>query len=150
MRPTSDKKAYDAARKELVELLHEQERIEKRLVVVRENIQGLAALCESEGVDVSPSKEAHYLLQSSTLPDEILAILRSIYPAFHRATIIKIKLEKLGHDMSKYQNPLATIHMILRRLMNQGKVETGTNAKGKKLYRATRLTNMVRSTLRWK
>lgn len=141
--PSVYRLAYEAAQRELAELLHERERIDKRTVTVRENLKALASLCEGFGSEVPPSPEADYLLENSALPDEILAILRAEYPGYHRATVIKTRLERLGHEMGKYQNPLATIHMILKRQFEAGKVETATNARGEKLYRAPRMTDAL-------
>ena len=132
-------KAYEHAQRELKDLLVQQEKLETRIVIVRQSLQTLASLCESQ--DSTP--EAEYLLENSALPDEILSILRAVYPSYHRATIIKTQLERLGHDMTKYQNPLATIHMILKRLVDAGKVETGTNKAAEKLYRAPRVSDAL-------
>jgi hypothetical protein len=103
---------------------------------MRTTLTALAASCENAGIDIEHSAEADYMIASSSLPDEILGILKAAYPGYHRATVIKEKLEQLGHDMSRYRNPLATIHMVLKRQVEALKAETATNAAGERLYRA--------------
>ncbi len=137
MRETSGhyRKAYEAAQRELLELISEQERIERRLVTVRKSIQTLAALCESKGEEVSPSAEAAYLLEHSTLADEIRIIVKAQYPDWSRPHEIKGELERLGHDLTKYSNPQATIQMVLKRLVESGEVCEMIDREGKKIYR---------------
>ena len=57
-------KAYEAAQRELQELLSQQDAIEKRIVIVRQSIQALKPLCETKGVVIDVSDE---LLRRSTL-----------------------------------------------------------------------------------
>jgi hypothetical protein len=130
-------KAYKQVSNDLKSLLAERERLDRKISKARQTLEALATSCEEEGIEVEPSAEAQYLLESATLPDEILGILDRAYPNYHRATIIRDKLEQLGHDMSQYRNPLATIHMILKRQIEAGKVETGTNKQKEKLFRAS-------------
>ena len=133
------KKAYKAAKQELNGLLSEQQKIEKRLVVVRQNLQSLAAICQSEGIQVEPSSDAAYLLEKSALGDEIRSILIANYPAWSRPNQIKNELERIGHDLSKYSNPQATIQMVLKRMVESGEAQEWTwQADGKKIYRIPR------------
>jgi hypothetical protein len=129
------RKAYRAAKRELSQLLSDQERIEKRLVVVRQSIQTLAALCESKGIEVSPSDEADILLKHTALADEIRSVLKSAHPNWLRPSEVKAHLERLGHDLSRYTNPQATIQMVLKRIVESGNAEEA-QLEGKKVYRA--------------
>jgi len=132
---TSDyKKAHEAARRELSDLLSRQEKIEKRLVVVRQSLRTLADLCESEGIAVEPSLEAAYLLGSSTLADEIRKVLQANYDHPLRPGEVKSHLERLGHDLRQYNNPQSTIHMVLKRMAESGEILERTNADGKSIY----------------
>jgi Fe2+ or Zn2+ uptake regulation protein len=126
--------AYESAQKELADLLLIQEAIEKRIVVVRQNVQGLKELCESEAVKITPSQEAKFLLDNSRLPDEIENVLRSRFPDELRAADVRMQLEKLGHDMDAYTNPLATVHMVLKRLIESGRVRERQHAQGFRVY----------------
>jgi hypothetical protein len=137
MPPSSDyQKAYESAKQELADLLARQQEAERRIVVVRQSLQTLAELCESEGVNIQPSAQAAYLLESSTLADEIRTILKAASPQYMRPRHIKAALERLGHNLAPYQNPQATIHMVLKRMAESGEVEEAMIPRdGKKTYR---------------
>jgi hypothetical protein len=129
-------RAYEKAKQELNDLLIRQKEIGFRIVVVRQSLETLAALSDSEGIQIEPSAEAVELLENSTLADEIRAILTPAYPAWLRPGIVKDELTKLGRDLSKYKNPQSTIHMVLRRMAESGEVqETTLPDEGKKVYR---------------
>jgi hypothetical protein len=128
--------AYDAARLELNELLTEQERLQKRIVSVRQFIQSVASLFETQGIDLNASIEAAELLRNSTLADEIRIILRSAYPGWLRPGVVKNDLIRLGHNLKKYKNPQATIQMVLKRMAESNDVqESALPEDGKKVYR---------------
>ncbi|HEV2521857.1 MAG TPA: hypothetical protein VGT24_05695 [Candidatus Acidoferrales bacterium] len=135
---TEYQKAYESAKQELADLIAKQQEAERRIVLVRQSLQTLAGLCQSEGVDFKPSAEASYLLENSTLADEIRTILKAASPQFMRPRHIKFALERLGHDLAQYQNPQATIHMVLKRMAESGEVQEETIPRdGKKTYRFT-------------
>jgi hypothetical protein len=128
--------AYESAKQELADLLATQQEAEKRIVLVRQSLQTLAGLCESEGVEFAPSTEASYLLERSTLADEIRTILKAAWPECLRPRHVKCALERLGHDLAQYQNPQATIHMVLKRMAESGELQELTVPRdGKKTYR---------------
>lgn len=128
------RKAYEAAKQELTDLLAQQQLVEQRVVIVRQSLQTLAALCESEGVEVKPSAEAEGLLASSTLAADIRAILAAHCLRWFRPNGVKAQLERLGHDLSQYKNPQATIHMVLKRMAESGEIEEKTDEEGKAIY----------------
>jgi hypothetical protein len=135
MAQTSDyRRAYEAAKQELADLLSQQEQVGKRLVVVRQSIQTLATLCESEGVEIDPSDEASALLGSSTLADEIRTVLSANHETWMRPAQVKSELARLGRDLSQYANPQSTIHMVLKRMAESGEIQEDTNADGKTVY----------------
>ena len=137
MAPSTDyQKAYESAKQELADLLAKQQEVERRMVLVRQSLQTLASLCESEGVQFDPSAEASYLLERSSLADEIRTILNAASPGSLRPNQVKCALERLGHDLTEYQNPQATIHMVLKRMAESGEVQENTIPQdGKKTYR---------------
>ena len=63
MKPSQYKRVYDKARLEVADLLMRKEKLEKRIVSVRQLIQSLAAVCEEQGINVERSAEAADLLQ---------------------------------------------------------------------------------------
>jgi chromosome segregation ATPase len=137
MAPSTEyEKAYESAKQELADLLAKRQEAERRIVLVRQSLQTLASLCESEGVEIQPSTEASYLLERSTLADEIRTILKAASPEYLRPRHVKFALERLGHDLGQYQNPQATIHMVLKRMAESGEVEEIPLPRdGKKTYR---------------
>jgi hypothetical protein len=129
-------KSYQTAKKELSDLIASLGEMEKRIVLVRQFLQTVAAMCENEGIHIDPSAEASHLLKHSTLADEIRAILKSVSPDYVRPNEIKCNLKRLGHDLTKYRNSQATIQMVLKRMTDSGEVQEGTTPEnGKKRYR---------------
>src|ERR1700724_2492687 len=131
-------KAYKVAQTELRQLLLQQEEIENSIVVLRQTVNTLAEFCKDKKIKIDPSRDAERLLENSSLPDEIVTILRSEYHSeYHewlRPSDIKIRLMKLGHNMDKYSNPLATIHMVVKRLKEAKRVRERIHPQGFKVY----------------
>lgn len=148
MAPTSDyRKAYEHARNELADLLQKQLETEQRIVVVRKSLETLAALCEDEGIEIETSVEAAYLLGNTNLADEIRHILVGAWPGYLKPNRVKANLEQLGWDLTKYRNPQATIHMVMKRMAESGTVQEGVSPEdGKKFYRAIPLMPPVTFT----
>ncbi len=115
-------------------MVREEERIKRRQILVRKSLQMFAELCANEGIAIEPSVEALYLLEDSTLADEIRTILAANYSLCFRPSAIKDQLERLGHDLSKYANPQSTIQMVLKRMVESGSVEESTDPQGKAVY----------------
>jgi hypothetical protein len=133
---TSDyRHAYTRAKKELQSLLNVQQQTEKRLLVVRKSLETLKELCATEGINIEPSEEAASLIEYSTLADEIRTILKAHPGVGLRPHQLKEELTKLGHDLSQYQNPQATIHMILKRMVISKEVKEEISfMSGKQTY----------------
>jgi len=128
------KRAYDAAKNELAKLLTSQDRLEKRKLELRKTIESLAVLCEGEGVEIEPSMDAADILENSTLADEIRALLRANILREYRPHELKTELSRLGCDLSKYGNPQATIHMVLKRMVESKQVKESQDSQGKSVY----------------
>src|SRR5277367_3071811 len=107
---------YEAAKQDLAKLIESQEDTARKIIQARKKLELLAALCESEDIEIEPSREAEALLSNTSIADEIRMILRAKYPKWLRPHDLKGDLEDLGHDLKKYSNPQATIHMVLKRL----------------------------------
>jgi hypothetical protein len=130
------RKAYETAKGQLAELVAEQERLEKKKILLRKTIEALALQCEAEDILLDPSPEATSLLEHTSLSDDIRAILRTSYPQWLRPNMVKQELQRLGRDLKKYRNPQATIHMVLKRLVQGHHAEEMRDAQGKQIYRA--------------
>lgn len=130
-------RAYETAKLELAELIFAEERLARRKVELRKTIEILGSLCENEQIEVNPSPQAAYLLEHSSLADEIRQVLRSKYPDWLRPLQIKNELEKLGHDFGEHPNPQATIQMVLKRMAESESKEAEESIQdGKKAYRS--------------
>ncbi len=139
-------RAYEQISQDLKKALADRDALDNKITTMRKTLASIAASCESEGIEIKRSPEAEYLLETSTLTDEVVNVLRNEYPAWLFPTKIKSRLERLGHDLSKYNNPMATIHMILRRLLeaNPPRIQQIPSEDGTKMmYRAPREFAMV-------
>ena len=137
------KKAYQSAKKELADLITTQDRLERRKVELRKSLEVLSALCKSEEIEVEQSHEALYLLENTLIADEVRSILKSQYPGWQRPTQLLEELQRLGRDLSSYTNPLATVHMVLKRMSETGEVQETINSEGKKVYRCPTLADSI-------
>jgi hypothetical protein len=134
--PVNYRTLYEQQQKTLAELLTQKEAVEHRILIVRKHLQTLGEICENENIDIEISQEAAYLIQNTNLADEIRGILKSVWPGYLQPRVVKENLEALGRDLSKYQNPQATITMVLKRMSESGEVQEGTIPEtGKKTYR---------------
>lgn len=130
------RKAYETAKQELAELIAAEEKLQKKKISLRKMVETLGSLCENAGIEVDPSAEALYILEHSSLADDIRAVLKSQYPAWLRPNAVKGELEKLGRDLSEYGNVQATIHMVLKRMAESDEVQEQVMPDdGKKAYR---------------
>jgi chromosome segregation ATPase len=141
------REAYAQATRELAELVSNQEKLEKRKVELRKTIESLASLCESEEVKIEPSREAAGLLRVSRLADEVRAVLASVHPAWITPHRIKGELGRLGHDLSRYRNPQATIQMVLKRMVQSGDTQERVMEDGKTAYRHVSLMELFNISL---
>jgi hypothetical protein len=134
MESVSDyRKAYESAKRDLAKVIADQEVLEKKKLALRKTIEALAAQCEGDQVAIDPSPDAAYLLAETTLADEIRTILQA--HEWLRPHQIKIELEGLGHDLTKYENPQAAIQMVLKRMVESEEVYEKLDNDGKKVYR---------------
>jgi len=141
-------KAYAAAEQELTELLAAQEQIEKRILSLRQTLSSLAALCKQEDVDFEPGILAGALMDRMGITDDILRIVSSS-PHGLSATEVRDKLKDLGYDLTKYSNPLSTVHVILNRLEDSEKLKSRT-LLGKKFYSAAAVGKGIKTGLKRK
>jgi hypothetical protein len=141
------RKAYESAKSELATLLADEERIEKRKLELRKTIEVLGAICESEEVKIEPSEVAAYLLDNTTLGDEIRMILQSHYPEWLRPHEVKAELERLGRDLRKYSNPQSAIHMVLKRMVESEEVQETQDRDNKQVYRCPHLWQKIAETM---
>jgi division protein CdvB (Snf7/Vps24/ESCRT-III family) len=64
------------------------------------------------------------------------------------ASDLKEKMEARKLDLSRYSNPLAVIHTVLKRLVQSGEVKVVPQGRGKKAYQWVSTTDKLLSELR--
>jgi hypothetical protein len=100
-------RALEEAIREYEQLLKERARIDERLSQLVQTMSSLSRLCK-----LAPTIELG-------LTDACRMVLKT---AAHPLTAAEIRgqLEAMGFDCSRYSNPLASIHTVLRRLCRSG------------------------------
>jgi hypothetical protein len=129
------RKAYETATGELEKLLGEQEKLEKRVLALRKTLNVLSTLCQQEGMDTTDLDRRYARMMEiveSTLTKDILQIVRNSAVGITAAEI-REELIKLGGSLAEHSNPLATIHAVLNRLTESGRVKE-TLKNGKKAW----------------
>jgi len=125
--------AYGAAASELESLLKEQDRIEERILALRKTMNALAILIgQHEGKDKNfadyAAAQMRDLVDTSLTTDIHRIVAAAKGPL--TASEIRTELNELSGSLAEHSNPLATIHAILSRLSESGRVnETIKDAK---------------------
>jgi hypothetical protein len=139
---TDYKQALDAATKELAEVMEQLEEIEevrektlRRIYVLRDGIYGLSAMLGEDPLEVSPELFLKYLEPDTGFTDAIRKVLELNKSRYMNPVSVRDKLKDMGYDLSKYTNPLASIHTILKRLVESGEVEPDEGVGGRTVYR---------------
>jgi hypothetical protein len=124
---------YDAVKRELSELLAQEETLQKKKLILRKKLEIIADLCELEGIQIDPSPEAAYLLEQS-LADEVRAVLAA-QSDWIRPSEIRTEFQRVGRDLSKYGNVQSAIQMVLKRMVDAKEIETKLDENNKSVYR---------------
>jgi len=144
------KKALEAAKKEMFELLPQHTAIEKRIAMLRQTIATLTALSENPDPDTEqvfiPSELQRAVksavagmavgMMGTNMP--LSEAVREVLKASGKPmTSVQVRdgLVRMGIDIeNKYTSPLAVIHKALKRLGEKGEAKTGTSKDGKTTY----------------
>lgn len=115
------RRALDAAIQEYERLSRQRAEIDQRLAQLVQTIGNLSRLC-----NLTPTV-------ALGLTDACRMILKV---AGHPLTVAEIRaqLEAMGFDLSKYSNPLASIHTVLKRLCQASEAKFLPRAYDKPLY----------------
>lgn len=128
--------AYGAAATELESLLKDQDRIEGRILALRKTMNALAILIsQHEGQDKDFMDFAAAWLRDTfdtSITESILRVINAAHLPL-TASEIRNELKELGGSLAEHSNPLATIHAIVSRLTESGRV-TETLKDGKKAW----------------
>lgn len=138
----SYKKSLNAAAKELTRVFEQEEELESRLLELKERKRVLSVTVESlaELCNIDAEKEYPHLFPENIgsdvgFTDAIRSVLKAFDSSYTSPVSVRDALEKKGFDLSKYKNPLASIHTILKRLVRSGEADTITqDSTGRVLY----------------
>jgi hypothetical protein len=127
--------AYGAAASELESLLKKQDRIEERILSLRKTMNALATLIsqhegEEKGVDYMRAWLRDTI--DTSITENITLVVNTARQPL-TASEIRNELKELGGRVVEHSNPLATIHAILGRLSESGRVKE-TLKDGKKAW----------------
>jgi hypothetical protein len=113
--------ALAAARAELESMLAKRDALDVRIARLRQSIAALAALCDE------PAS------QDLGLTDAVRTVLRGSVEAL-APTELKDRLDGLGVDISSHVNGLASVHTVLKRLVQSGEARSAEGYGGKTVF----------------
>jgi len=114
--------ALKEARKALAEALEERSATERRIVSLKQTIEGLSALCEPEPIDDSVQVGKRLAGYCISLTDAIRKIFSESQEYLLTPPQVRDALLAMGVDLAKYKQPLVPIHNTLKRLESQGEL----------------------------
>jgi|ERR1700686_3537679 len=118
----------DAAR---AEIDFEVETIDKRTVQLEHTI---ASLSELTGANKYPQRLAPIDLNNLQLADACRKVLASVNQ-YLTPIVIRDALVARRYDLTPYSNPLASLHSVLKRLLDSGEAIRTAGPDGKAMYR---------------
>ena len=149
MKTKSYDRALYEAKQEVARLLVRRQTIDRkvaRLQAVITDLQNLSAelLRKDRERSIDRVIKTHLTMGITDLSREILK--ETFFPM--TAGQVREKLEARKLDLSRYQNPLAVIHTVLKRLVKNGEVRIVPQERGKKAYQWISTTDKLLTELR--
>jgi hypothetical protein len=127
------KEALNAARAELEKLQEQREETDNRITQLKQTIFGLAKLCKEDAFLREWGKE----IEAAGITENCRQVLKASYIALTPLEV-KDQLLKLGLDASKYTNLLASIHAVLKRLVESQEIRAIECEDGSIAYKSRR------------
>ena len=129
-------RALRAAQDELKQAFAQRQALDKRILELRQLIVSLHnAIASGQGAKARrgglPGAFAEF-----TLMDEVRAVFKAKHSDVLSAQDVIDELTRLGHNMERYQQPLATIGVMLGRLKEKGEIVIATDRDGKRGFMA--------------
>jgi hypothetical protein len=112
-------------RAELESLEIQQEDIERRIARLKQALIGLIPLSEPPANSLIAAELVSYM-ESTTLTDAARQILQAAKAPLSPIEI-KQQLINMGKDLSDQKNVMASVHSLLKRLVESGEIETKDN-----------------------
>lgn len=109
---------------ELGNCIKQQEQLEKEIASVRQITVALSKMVGEEFVEEDALGLTDAIRQAFKANDKPMSAIN-----------MRVTLEQLGYDISKYGNALASIHTVIKRLVLKKEiVQKGTNSESKAVY----------------
>ena len=139
---TAYRRDLQAKKKELVGLLTQRQKIDQKMAQLQPIILHLEGLCKELG-DRAAKESATKVELTTGLTKLARATLEEAYLPLSTSEL-KQRMEAKGFDFSNYSNPLASIHVVLQRLVKSGQVKAVPLKGGKKAYQwITTIANIL-------
>lgn len=122
------KKMAENIQTEIESLEIQQEDIERRLARLKQALLGLAPLAEECPVGLTGlfSESIVTAVEAMSITDAARQIFQAATKPL-APTEIKQQLLNMGKDLSKQKNVMASIHSLLKRLLESGEIESTNN-----------------------
>jgi hypothetical protein len=139
---TSYRRDLRARKRELATLLGQRQKIDQKIAQLQPVINYLEGLCRELGDRAA--REAATKVELTTGLTELARItLEEAYIPVS-ASDLKERMKAKGFDFSRYSNPLASIHVVLRRLVKSRQVKVVPQKGGRKTYQwVTAIDNLL-------
>ncbi len=121
-----------ARKRELARLLKQRQGTDQKIAQLQPIINHLEGLCRELG-DRAARENAAKVELTTGLTELARVTLEEAYMPLS-AGEVKQRMERKGFDFSKYSNPLASVHVVLQRLVKHGQVKVIPQKGGKKAY----------------
>lgn len=133
------KQALEAAKSEMEELLEEQADLERKLSAIGIRLDELRKISLSIGELLGED----YAPEAIGITDAIRKVLAAEDPGRYSSAIaVRGLLQKDGFKLDEYKNALAVIHTTMKRLEDQGELESISRG-GKAYYRVKEKTKIT-------
>ena len=113
-------RALKEAKLKLAEALEERLALERRIVSLKQTIEGLTPLCQAEAQDFVQPEGTYGIGLSLT------SVIRTIFSESKQPILTPLEvrdaLRARGVDLAKYKQPLVPIHNTLKRLETQEEI----------------------------
>lgn len=128
------KEALSVAQSELIELNRQREELDQRIARLRETVFSLSQLVrETSDLEELSDEDSAHITSDIGFTDSIREVLKA-GGTWMTPIHVRDGLLRTGYPLDTYTNPLASIHTVLKRLVNRGEIEV-FNADEATFYR---------------
>lgn len=141
----SYRRDLQAKKRELVKLLSQRQKIDQKMAQLQPIINHLEGLCRELGDRAAKETAAKAELTTGLTELARITLEEAFIPL--STSDLKERMEAKGFDFSNYSNPLASIHVVLQRLVKGRQVKVVPQKGGKKAYQWITLVDNLLSLL---